>query len=69
MTDLEFIVLTLTLVALILTRAASSFGFAYLYSQDPNLQLEWYPESSVFVYLLLVVYCIISPCYVMYCNL
>ena len=50
MTDLEFIVLTWTLGAPILTRAASSFGFADLYSQGPDLQLEQCSESSVFVY-------------------
>ena len=54
---------------LFLTRAASSFGFADLYSQDPGLQLERYPESFVSVYLLLVVYCIIFRCYVFKCNL
>ena len=62
MTDLEFIVLTSTMGAPISTRAASSFGFADLYSQDPGLQLERYPESFVSVYLLLVVYCIIFHC-------
>ena len=50
-------------------RAASSFGFADLYSQDPGLQLERYPESFVSVYLFLVVYCIIFRCYVFKCNL
>ena len=32
------------------TRAASSFGFADLYSHDPDLQLERCSESSVSVY-------------------
>ena len=40
MTDLEFIVLTKTLGAHILTRAANSFGFADLYSQEP-LVYSW----------------------------
>ena len=43
--------------------------FADLYSQDPGLQLERYPESFVSVYLLLVVYCIIFRCYAFKCNL
>ena len=50
MTDLEFIVQPKLWVPLFSTRATSNFGFADLYPQDPGLQLEWYPESSVSVY-------------------
>ena len=50
-------------------RAASSFGFADLYSQGPDLQLERCSESSVSVYHFQLCFCIFFRCYVIYCNL
>ena len=62
MTDLEFIVFNLnSRCPYFSARAASSFGFADLYSQDPDLQLERYPESFVSVYLLQLYFVLFSP--------
>ena len=69
MTDLKFIVLTQTLGALFSTRAANSFGFADLYSQDPDLQLERCSESSVSVHYFQLCFMLSFRCYVIYCNL